>query len=155
MLGTGRDRGRSVRGLQRGVWPVAMLVVVMASIVMMATGRQPETEEPELRLRATTRVGFPPVEVLFIAELRGGSDDHEPLYCASVEWDWDDGTESERIPDCDPYEPGTSEIRRRFSQRHTFQESGSYEVRLNLKKRDEVILSARTTIEIRGSNRFR
>ena len=137
------------------MWSVAILMVVMASMVMLATARQTETEEPELRLRATTRVGFPPAEVLFIAELRGGSDDHEPLYCASVEWDWDDGTVSERIPDCDPYEPGVSEMRRRFSQRHTFQESGTYEVRLNLKKRDEVIQSARTSIEIRGSSRFR
>lgn len=137
------------------MWSVAILLFAMASMVMLAAGRQTETEEPELRLRATTRVALPPAEVLFIAELRGGSDDHEPLYCASVEWDWDDGTVSERIPDCDPYEPGVSEMRRRFSQRHTFQESGTYEVRLNLKRRDEVIQSARTSIEIRGSNRFR
>ena len=151
------DGGRltSIRAAQRAMWSVAILLVVMAAMVMLAAGRQTETEEPELRLRATSRVGFPPAEVLFIAELRGGSDDHEPLYCASVEWDWDDGTESERIPDCDPYEPGVSEMRRRFSRRHTFQEGGTYEVRLNLKKRDEVILSARTSIVIRGSNRFR
>ena len=134
-------------------WSVRLLTVWVTAMVTMAsptTGQ--ESEEPELRLRATPRIAFPQAEILFIAELRGGPDDHEPLYCASVEWDWDDGTRSERIPDCDPYEPGTSEIRRRFSQRHTFQSGGSYEIRFNLKKRDEVVASARTSIEIRGGN---
>lgn len=133
---------------------VVTLGVVVASLLTLSATttvqKADDTEEPELRLRATPRVAFPPAEILFIAELRGGSDDHEPLYCASVEWEWDDDTRSERIPDCDPFEPGTSEIRRRFSQRHTFQDGGSYEVRINLKKRDEVVLSARTTIELRG-----
>jgi hypothetical protein len=112
-----------------------------------------ETEEPELRLRASPRVGFAPVEILFIGELRGGSDDHEPLYCATVEWEWDDGTRSERTPDCDPFEPGTTEIRRRFSQRHVFQNGGNYEVRLSLKRRDDVVSSVRTTVEISGGFR--
>ncbi len=83
--------------------------------------------------------------------MRGGSDDHEELYCASIEWDWADDTRSESIPDCDPYEPGVSEIRRRYSMRHTFQQGGIYEVRLNLKKGDDVVSSARTRVEIRGS----
>ena len=120
----------------------------MATPVGSTTGQK--TEEPELRLRASPRVGFAPAEILFIGELRGGSDDHEPLYCATQEWDWDDGTRSERTPDCEPFEPGTTEIRRRFSQRHIFQHSGRYEVRLSLKRRDDVVASVRTTIEIRG-----
>ena len=133
---------------------LALSVVVTSILTLSATmpGQNTEDadEEPELTLRATPRVAFPPAEILFIAELRGGADDHEPLYCASVEWEWDDDTRSERIPDCDPFEPGTSEIRRRFSQRHKFQDGGSYEVRINLKKRDEIVVSARTTIELRG-----
>lgn len=120
----------------------------MATTVGSTTGQ--ETEEPELRLRASPRVGFAPAEILFIGELRGGSDDHEPLYCTTEEWEWDDGTHSERTPDCEPFEPGTTEIRRRFSQRHIFRHSGRYEVRLSLKRRDDVVASVRTTIEIRG-----
>jgi len=128
-----------------------MLVVGIASTT--ATIESPigqKTEKPELRLRASPRVGFAPAEILFIGELRGGSDHHEPLYCATVEWDWDDGTHSERTPDCDPFETGTTEISRRFSQRHTFRNGGKYEVRLNLKRRDVVVSSNRTTIEISG-----
>lgn len=114
-----------------------------------ASGHQRnENEDPELRLRATPRVGFTGTDILFIAELQGGPDDNEELYCASVEWDWDDDTKSERIPDCDPFESGMSEIRRRFSRRHTFQHGGQYEVRFNLKKRGNVVLSARTTVQV-------
>ena len=144
-------------GALRKVRTLVLLVVVgVASIpttVGSTFGQERETEEPELRLRAVPRVGFAPIEILFIGELRGGADDHEPLYCASVEWEWDDGTRSERIPDCDPYEPGTSEIRRRFSQRHRFDRGGNYEVRLSLKRRDETVSSVRTTVEIRSGFR--
>ena len=129
-----------------------LLTAVVLSAVLATTGasghQRNENEDPELRLRATPRVGFSGTDILFIAELQGGPDDNEELYCASVEWDWDDDTRSERIPDCDPFEPGLSEIRRRFSQRHTFQQGGQYEVRFNLKKRGDVVLSARTTIQV-------
>ena len=109
-----------------------------------------EDDKPELSLRASPRVAFVPVEVLFVAELRGGADDYEELYCVSIEWDWDDDTRSESTPDCDPYEPGTSKIRRRYSTRHRFDYGGRYEVRVNLKRRDETVASARTTVELRG-----
>lgn len=117
-------------------------------------GQEEEDGEPELRLQASPRVAFAPAEILVLAELRGGPDDYEPLYCASVEWEWDDGTRSESTPDCDPYEPGVSEIRRRYSMRHRFSVGGSYEVRLNLKQRDDVVASERTTIEVRGGRPF-
>ena len=89
-------------------------LAVLAAIALLVAGhgtlsghQGAEDDEPELHLRATPRVAFAPAEILVLGELRGGSDDHEQLYCASVEWDWDDGTRSESIPDCDPYEPGS------------------------------------------------
>ena len=109
-----------------------------------------EGEEPDLRLRASPRVAFAGNEILLIAELRGGDDDYRELYCVTVEWDWDDDTHSETTPDCDPYEPGVSKIRRRYSTRHRFDIGGRYEIRINLKRRDDVVASARTSIEIRG-----
>lgn len=109
-----------------------------------------ETGRPELSLRASPRVGFAPADVLFIAELRGGADDYEDYYCASVEWDWDDDTRSESTPDCDPYEAGTSRIRRRFSMRHRFEYGGRYEVRFRLLRRGDPVASARTIVELRG-----
>jgi len=39
-------------------------------------------------------------------------------------WEWGDGTESEATQDCDPYEPGTSTIKRRYTATHEYRESG-------------------------------
>ena len=117
---------------------------------------QDDDDDPELRLRASPRVSFAPADILFVGEIRGGSDDNEELYCLTIEWDWDDDTISEQTLDCDPFEPGVSEIRRRFSVRHTYDYGGRYEVRLHLKRRDDVRISGRTRIEVRGvSNRLR
>ena len=88
--------------------------------------------------------------VISFAQLRGGSDDYEEFYCAAIEWDWDDDTRSSTTPDCDPYEPGQSKIRRRFSIRHEFEYPGRYTIRVFLRKSGEVVATARTVLELRG-----
>tara|TARA_B100001123_G_scaffold244838_2_gene273769 strand:- start:17514 stop:17972 length:459 start_codon:yes stop_codon:yes gene_type:complete len=106
--------------------------------------------EPDFTLRASPQVGLAPVEILFIAQLRGGSDDYEEFYCTTIEWDWDDDTRSSSTPDCDPYVPGQSKIRRRFSTRHEFEYPGRYTIRVYLRKSGEVVATARTSLELRG-----
>ncbi len=106
-------------------------------------------ERPSLLLRASPSVTFSTTAILFIAELRGGADDYEEYYCPSIEWDWDDFTTSETTYDCPPYEPGTSEIRRRYSARHTYQDRGSFEVTFRLKRGDDILGSARTSVTVR------
>ena len=73
-----------------------------------AAGQGPD-DDPRLRLRATPRVAFAGQSFLFVGQIRGGPDDNEELYCATIEWDWGDDTYSESTPDCDPFEPGRSE----------------------------------------------
>ena len=124
----------------------AAVVVVLAAGTALSSA---EPEEPKLRLRASPQVTFAGDQVLFIAELRDGDDDYRELYCVTVEWDWDDGTRSESTPDCDPYEPGVSKIRRRYSTRHTFRDGGRHEVRVFFKQRDDVIASVKQAIEVR------
>ena len=138
----GRDRSRGALAVLAGA------LVLAALSVSAPTGAQ--DERPELRLRARPEVSFAPSEISFVGLLRGGPDDHEDFYCLSAEWDWDDGTRSESIFDCEPYEPGVSEIRRRFSRRHTYDRGGRYEVRLSLKRRDDVVDSVRTSIVVQG-----
>ena len=112
-------------------------------------GQEAEASEPSLSLRATPTSGFTPLRVRVVATLQGGSDDYEELYCASVEWDWDDGTVSESSIDCDPYEAGTSQIQRRFTAEHTFRQRGRHRVIFRLKQRDDVVAFSSVNIEVR------
>ncbi len=73
-----------------------------------------QNKKPSISLRANPPVGFSPLRVVVTAEIKGGANDYEDFYCASVEWEWGDDTKSESKADCDPYEAGKSEIKRRF-----------------------------------------
>ena len=129
---------------------VVLAGVAAIALAFPAAAAAQDDDRPELTLRARPNVTFATNPISFTGLLRGGSDDYEDFYCVSAEWDWDDGTRSESVYDCEPYEPGASEIRRRFSRRHTFQFAGRYEVRLNLKRRDDVVTSARVRVTVQG-----
>ena len=141
---------------QRNRFALAALLLAGAALAAPAghggavLAQDDDEGEPRLTLRASPRVGFAPADILFVAELRGGADDWEEFYCASIQWDWDDDTRSESTPDCDPYEAGTSRIRRRFSTRHRFEYAGRYNVRFRLLQRDDPVAAARTSVELRG-----
>jgi hypothetical protein len=129
------------------------LAVAVAGLLFSLVPQAPiaaQDERPELSLRARPNLGFAPAEIIFTGRLQGGVDDDEEFYCLNAEWDWDDETRSESLFDCDPYEPGVSAIRRRYSRRHTFQYGGRYEVRLSLKRGDDLVDSARTAVQIQG-----
>ena len=106
-------------------------------------------DKPKLQVKATPAVSFSPVRVVVTGLVTGGPNDYEKFYCATVEWDWGDGTRSESSYDCDPYEAGKSEIRRRFSTEHRYRVSGSYRIQLRLKQKDEAVAVANTTIRVR------
>ena len=128
------------------------MIVTLASVlcVGLAGSAFSQDNRPELTLRARPNAAFAPAEIVFTGRLRGGDDNNEQFYCLSAEWDWGDETTSESIFDCDPYEASTSEIRRRFSRRHSYRIGGRYEVRLTLKRRNDVIETARTNVVIQG-----
>ena len=137
--------------LSRNITVASTTLILILTLTSVAT-LVGQDDDVELRLRATPRVAFAPADVLFVGQIRGGPDDNEELYCLEIEWDWGDDTTSEQTLDCDPYEAGVSEIRRRFSVRHTYNYGGRYEVRLHLKQGDDVVISGRTRIEVRGYN---
>ena len=66
--------------------------------------RENEDKKPSLSLKATPPVGFSPLRVRVVVDVRGGADDYADFYCPTIEWDWGDGTVSESTEDCDPYE---------------------------------------------------
>jgi hypothetical protein len=95
-------------------------------------------------------VGFAPLKVRVLAELRGGADDYEDFYCAKVEWEWADGTTSGTSEDCNPYEPGKSTIQRRFSAEHTFRQGGEYDVVFRLKQKNRVVAYSKAMVRVRA-----
>ena len=102
---------------------------------------------PKLSLKAQPAVSIAPARVVLTAELAGGANDFEEYYCATVSWDWGDGTESESTLDCEPYQPGKSEIKRRYTVQHTFR-SGQHKVAFRLKRNDKTLAVANVTIQV-------
>jgi hypothetical protein len=125
-----------------------------------------QNKKPSISLKANPPVGFTPLRVVVTAELKGGADDYEDFYCASVEWEWGDGTKSENKIDCDPYESGKSEIKRRYVQEHTFRTypvdpvatspegPAQYRVKFSLKQKNKVVGSGQTMVEVRSGGGF-
>ena len=146
------QRHRSSAVLSRSTLAVATLCVLALHAPRLpaesSQSDEKRDERPSLSLRSSVQVTFSSPEVLFVAQLKGGADNYEEFYCPTIEWDWDDLTKSESTYDCEPYEPAKSEIRRRYSARHTFQQSGTYEVKIRLKRKDKVLANARTRVMV-------
>ncbi len=121
-----------------------------------ASGLQRESSEsresdrrPSLSLRVSPPLGFTPLRARLTAELRGGADDHVDYYCPTLEWEWGDGTTSENTEDCEPYEAGKTQIRRRFGLDHTFREAGGFKVTLRIKQKSRTIAASSVTVQVR------
>lgn len=145
-------------------WRAAALVVAVLSMGLPppvsaqddSAGEKEERKDvkrPSLTLKATPSIAFAPARVVVTAELRGGADDSPELYCPSLEWEWGDGTTSEANLDCEPFEAGVSEIRRRWTSSHSYDIGGNYRVRLRLKRGGKTIASGSTVLQIRGGFR--
>ena len=147
-------------------WITVTIVAVAAAALSAASPAAPQQKKkPSISLKANPPVGFAPLRVVVTAELKGGDNDFEDFYCASVEWDWGDDTKSENKIDCDPYEAGKSEIKRRYVMEHIFraqsmglstvdptgnqQPTVQYRVRFSLKQKNKTVGSGQTTVEIR------
>ena len=128
----------------------ALSAALVCTLVTSATliAQSDDAKKPSLTLRATPPVGFSPLRVRLVVDVRGGDDDYADFYCPTIEWDWDDGTVSESAADCDPYEAGKSQIRRRFSIEHIFRQGGRFQVTFRLKQKDRVVALARATLQV-------
>lgn len=109
-----------------------------------------EPKRPSLSLKATPGTGMVPVRVTATAEFKGGDDDYQEYYCPTIEWNWGDGTVSEAANDCEPYEPGVSQIRRRFTQSHNYKRAGAFRIVFRLKHRARVLTSQTTIVRLLG-----
>ena len=129
-------------------------LVLLASTVPSAQAEKEdpkkEPKRPSLALKATPGTGMVPARISATAEFKGGDDDFQEYYCPSIEWNWGDGTVSEASNDCEPYEAGVSQIRRRYSQSHTYKRPGAFRIVFRLKNRDRILTSQTTMVRLLG-----
>ena len=92
---------------------VAPLLAVALATPLVAADRSEKSGRPHLQLRTTPRFAFGPVNVLATAELVGGRDAEE-FHCPTIEWEWGDGSRSERQADCEPFADYKSDPFSRF-----------------------------------------
>ena len=111
-------------------------------------GKEKDSRRPTFSLKATPGIAFSPATLSLIAELKGGANDFEEYYCATVEWDWGDGTKSESSTDCEPYEAGKSEIKRRFASQRVYATYGNYRIEITLKQKNRAVAMASTTVQV-------
>ena len=109
-----------------------------------------DNKKPSVTLKATPPLGFAPLKVRAVVDLKGGANDYADFYCANVEWDWADGTTSGSSEDCEPYEAGKSTIQRRFTAEHTFREGGEYEIAFRLKQKSRIVAYSKGTVRVRS-----
>ena len=112
------------------------------------SGKDADAKRPKMSLRVQPQVVIAPAKATLTAELIGGSDDFEEYYCPSVQWEWGDDTSSESTTDCEPYEAGKSQIKRRYTVQHQFRRAGNYKLYLHLKQKDKILGSASATIQV-------
>ena len=73
--------------------PLGALIVATCTASVVAAGAAND-KKASISLKATPAIGFSPARIVVTAEVRGGPNDSEELYCASVEWIWGDDTRS-------------------------------------------------------------
>lgn len=133
---------------------IATFVAVAAASVMASAQREEkpskeiEARRPKMTLKAQPQVVIAPARVTLTTELTGGADDFEEYYCPTVEWEWGDDTSSESTTDCEPYQSGQSQIKRRYTVQHQFRRPGNYKVYFHLKLKDRILGSATTNIQV-------
>ena len=125
-------------------------ILCASALAVSVDGAGPDKKaKPSISVKVSPIVGFSPARMVLTAELKGGADDYEEFYCATVEWDWGDDTRSESKTDCDPYEAGKSAIKRRFTIDHTYNVSGDYRVEFRLKQKDKIVARGSTDVKVR------
>lgn len=137
------------------------LIVVAAAILLLPfASTSTLADGPELKVKAPRsmfmRPRMPnqrsePVAVRITARLEklDEAEDPEEYYCLDQVWEWDDDTESEYAPDCDPYEEGT-EIETSFSATHQYRYPGTYTVWLRLQRHGKTVIAGNARVTIRG-----
>jgi hypothetical protein len=124
-------------------------LTVLLALALSGGVAASDKDKPSITVKASPTIAFSPARIKLTADIKGGPNDYQDFYCATVEWWWGDGTSSNESADCEPYEAGKSEIKRHFTTDRVFNLSGDFRVEFRLKKKDKVIGVGSTMVKIR------
>ena len=125
-----------------------MALSIVMAMALAGSGADDKANRPKVSVKVNPTMGTNPVRVVATADLNGGADDYEEFYCPSIEWDWGDDTKSTNAADCDPYEAGKSQIKRRFTADHTYRQPGDFRIQFRMKKKDKTT-GASASVKVR------
>lgn len=126
----------------------SMAILCASALATAAYGAGPDkSAKPTITVKVTPLMAFSPARMVLTADLKGGADDYQEFYCATVEWDWGDDTRTESKTDCEPYEAGKSQIVRHFTADHTYNIGGEYRAEFRLKQKDKIV--GRGTVDVK------
>lgn len=144
-----------MKDLRRLIPAAAVCLAIAASPTAFAqkddkkSGKDDDAPRPKLALKAQPMISTSPARVVLLAELTGGANDYQEYYCPSIEWEWGDGTQSGSSVDCQPYEAGKSEIKRRYTVEHVFR-AGNHHVSFRLKRNSRVLAVAGVNLQVQA-----
>ena len=138
-----------------------IIVLIVAVLLLPLASTSTRADGPELKLKAPRSTFLRPympnertrpvVTIRVSAQLEDldETEDLEKYYCLDEVWDWDDDTDSEYAPDCDPYEEGM-DLETRFSASHQYRYPGTYTVWLRLQRNGDTVIAGNVTLRIRS-----
>ena len=85
-----------------------------------------DASEPVVRL-SVSLLGGQPLGIQAVAEIVGGLDNSEALYCQGWSWDFGDGNVVAAMPGCLRWTP-ESRIQRHFEITHSYDALGTYDI---------------------------
>lgn len=154
---------------EMGMKRKALAFLILVAFVAPAATTSTIADEPVLKLKAPRSTFMrprmpnerrrPEVTIRVSAEIEDlekvAPEEIENYYCLEEVWEWDDDTESEYAPDCDPYEEAAdgkeaSELKTYFSASHQFRMPGSYNIWLRLQRNGKTMLAGNVRIQIRS-----
>ena len=136
---------------------IGLALVIACALSVAAAADQKDKDKKgkraSLSVRATPALSFSPARIVATADLTGGMDAEEELYCPEAEWDWGDGTYSSATQDCEPFEAGKSDVKRHWTSEHRYETQGNYRLQLTLKRGKKTIVAGNTTVQVRPGAR--
>jgi hypothetical protein len=126
----------------KGVARTAALALALAS--SLAASEKPKGIS--VSVRALPRVAIAPAFIQFSVEIEGGKD--EDVHCASLEWDWGDGSKGSTDAECPEFVAGETKVERFFEAEHEYRRQARLSVRVRVVKEGKPLATNTVSVVI-------